>query len=81
MLLPLCFLIALVRLPTPAQPLHLAVARYVFDEMPAQLLNKRTKPVKDANERLGLKGIVFPFCLRKKPKKSPLFCKDNSLKK
>ncbi|WP_156930688.1 hypothetical protein [Prevotella falsenii] len=41
-------------MPASAQPFHLAVARYAFDEMSAQLLNNRTKPVKDANERLGL---------------------------
>ncbi|WP_156930565.1 hypothetical protein [Prevotella falsenii] len=67
MLVPSCFLTGFVRLPASAQPLHLAVARYAFDEMPAQLLNNQTKPVKDANERLGLKT------------RPP--CKDNSLEK
>ncbi|WP_198019131.1 hypothetical protein [Prevotella falsenii] len=64
MLLPSCFLTAFVRLPASAQPLHLDVARYAFDEMPAHLLNNRTKAVKDANERLGFKKL--------------LPCKDNS---
>ncbi|WP_198019102.1 hypothetical protein [Prevotella falsenii] len=53
--IPSCFLTGFVRLPASAQPLHLAVARYAFDEMPAQLFDNRTKPVKDANVRLGLK--------------------------
>ncbi|WP_262499274.1 hypothetical protein [Prevotella falsenii] len=39
-------------MPASAQPFHLAVVRYAFDETPAQLLNNRTKSVKDANERL-----------------------------
>ncbi|WP_156930699.1 hypothetical protein [Prevotella falsenii] len=43
-------------MPTSAQPFHLAVTRYAFDETPAHLLDNRTKPVKDANERLGLKN-------------------------
>ncbi|WP_156930571.1 hypothetical protein [Prevotella falsenii] len=55
MLLPLCFLTGLVHLPTSVQPLHLAVTRYASDETSAQLLSNRTKPVKDANDRLGLK--------------------------
>ncbi|WP_156930694.1 hypothetical protein [Prevotella falsenii] len=42
-------------MPASAQPLHLDVARYDFDEMSAHLLDNRTKPVKDANDRLGLK--------------------------
>ncbi|WP_156930685.1 hypothetical protein [Prevotella falsenii] len=54
MLLLSCFLTALVRLPASEQPLHLAVARYAFDEMPAQLLNNRTKSVKHSNDRLRL---------------------------
>ncbi|WP_156930623.1 hypothetical protein [Prevotella falsenii] len=54
MLLPSCFLTGFVRLPVSAQPLHLVVARYTFDEMPAQLPNNRTKPVKDANADWGL---------------------------
>ncbi|WP_156930581.1 hypothetical protein [Prevotella falsenii] len=58
MLLPSCFLTGFVCLPTSAQPLHLAVARYAFDEMPAHLLNNRTKPVKDANDRFGFKIMV-----------------------
>ncbi|WP_156930674.1 hypothetical protein [Prevotella falsenii] len=53
MLLPSCFLAAFVRLPASAPPFHLTVARYAFDEMAAHLLDNRTKPVKDANERLG----------------------------
>ncbi|WP_156930666.1 hypothetical protein [Prevotella falsenii] len=55
MLVPLCFLTAFVRLPASAQPFHLDVARYAFDEMPAHLLNNRTKAIKDANARFGLK--------------------------
>ncbi|WP_036885244.1 hypothetical protein [Prevotella falsenii] len=60
MLLPPCFLTAFVRLPASAQPFHLAVARYAFDEMPAHLLDNRTKSVKDANDRLGI--IPFARC-------------------
>ncbi|WP_156930716.1 hypothetical protein [Prevotella falsenii] len=41
-------------MPASAQPFHLDVARYTFDEMPAHLLDNRTKPVKDTNERFGL---------------------------
>ncbi|WP_156930710.1 hypothetical protein [Prevotella falsenii] len=59
MLLPSCFLTGFVSLPASAQPLHLAVARYAFDEMVAHLPNNRTKPVKDANDRLGI--ILFPL--------------------
>ena len=55
LLLPSCFLTALVRLPTSALPFHLAVARYAFDETSAHLLNNRTKSVKDSNDRFGLK--------------------------
>jgi len=55
LLLPLCFLPALVRLPTSALSLHLDVARYAFDETVAHLLNNRTKSVKDSNDRFGLK--------------------------
>ncbi|WP_156930631.1 hypothetical protein [Prevotella falsenii] len=73
LLLPSCFLTALVRLPTSAPPFHLAVARYAFDEMPAQLLDNRRKAVKHSNERFGLKrkeGISkvrsdIPSCLKK----------------
>ncbi|WP_156930591.1 hypothetical protein [Prevotella falsenii] len=54
MLLPSCSLTAFVRLPTFAQPFHLAVVRYAFDEISAYLLTNRTKPVKDANDRFGL---------------------------
>ncbi|WP_156930569.1 hypothetical protein [Prevotella falsenii] len=54
MLLPSCFLTAFVRLPADVQPLHLAVARYAFDEMPAQLLNNRTKSVKNSR----FQGVV-----------------------
>ncbi|WP_156930575.1 hypothetical protein [Prevotella falsenii] len=62
MLLPSCFLTGFVRLPASAQPLHLDVARYAFDEMPAQLLNNRTKPVKDTDDRLELKTSArLPF--------------------
>ena len=55
LLFPLCFLPALVRLPTSALPFHLAVARYAFDETVAHLLNNRTKSVKDSNDRFGFK--------------------------
>ncbi|WP_158611144.1 hypothetical protein [Prevotella sp. OH937_COT-195] len=41
--LPLRFPTALVRLLTSAQPLHLNVARYAFDETAAHLPNSRTK--------------------------------------
>ncbi len=47
-----CFYVGVrfsVRLPAAAQPLHLVVARYTFDKMPAQLPNNRTKSVKNAN--------------------------------
>ncbi|WP_262499272.1 hypothetical protein [Prevotella falsenii] len=40
-------------MPSSAQPLHLAVARYAFDEMPAHLLDNRTKSVKHSNDRFG----------------------------
>ncbi|WP_459964724.1 hypothetical protein [Prevotella falsenii] len=58
MLLPSCFLTGFVRLPASAPPFHLAVARYAFDEMPAHLLDNRTKPVKDANDRLRIKEFI-----------------------
>ncbi|WP_198019111.1 hypothetical protein, partial [Prevotella falsenii] len=67
------FLTAFVRLPTSAQPLHLTVAHYAFDEMPAQLLDNRTKSVKGSNERLGFNKKVGGIL--------PLLCKDNSVKK
>ena len=54
LLFPACFLTAFVRLPTSAQPLHLAVARYAFDEMSAHLPDNRTKSVKDANDRFRI---------------------------
>ncbi|MGP1625256.1 hypothetical protein [Prevotella koreensis] len=50
LLLPVCFPTALVRLLTSALPLHLAVARYAFDETSAHLLNNRTTSVRDSNE-------------------------------
>ena len=43
----------IVRLPTSAQPLHLAVVRYAFDETTAHLLNNRTKSVESSKD-LGL---------------------------
>ena len=55
LLLPSCFLPALVRLPASALSLHLDVARYAFDETSAHLLNNRTKSVKDSNDRFGIK--------------------------
>ena len=54
LLLPSCFLPALVRLPASALSLHLDVARYAFDETSAHLLNNRTKSVKDSNDRFGI---------------------------
>ncbi len=56
LLLPSCFLTALVRLPASALPFHLDVARYAFDETSAHLLINRTKSVKDSNDRLGFKN-------------------------
>ena len=54
LLLPSCFLPALVRLPTSALPFYLDVARYAFDKTSAHLLNNRTKSVKDSNDRFGI---------------------------
>ena len=54
LLLPSCFLTALVRLPASALPFHLAVARYAFDETSAHLLNNRTKSGKESNDRFGI---------------------------
>ena len=54
LLLPSCFLTALVRLPASALPFHLDVARHAFDETSAHLLNNRTKSVKDSNDRFGI---------------------------
>ncbi|RUL59661.1 hypothetical protein [Prevotella koreensis] len=59
MLLSVCFLTALVRLPTSALPLHLAVARYAFDETSAHLFNNLTKSVKDSNEPIWALGNVM----------------------
>ncbi|WP_156930619.1 hypothetical protein [Prevotella falsenii] len=56
MLLPSCFLTALVRLPASAPPFHLAVARYAFDEMAAHLLNNRTKSARTLITDWGLKN-------------------------
>ena len=74
LLLPSCFLPALVRLPTSALPFHLDVARYAFDETSAHLPNNRTKSVKDSNDRFGLKTfdkylyhmflLLQPGCIR-----------------
>ncbi|WP_156930681.1 hypothetical protein [Prevotella falsenii] len=55
--IPSCFLTGFSRLPASAQPFHLAVARYAFDEMLAHLLDNRTKPVNDANEPIW--GLWF----------------------
>ena len=61
LLLPACFLPALVRSPASALPFHLAVARYAFDETSAHLLNNRTKSVKESNDRFGLNNQkLFP---------------------
>ncbi len=60
LLLPSCFLPALVRLPASALSLHLDVARYAFDETSAHLLNNRTKSVKDSNDRFGIKECPSP---------------------
>ena len=46
---------SLVRMPTFALTLDLDVARYVFDETSARLLNNLTKSVKDDNKRLRFK--------------------------
>ena len=54
LLLPVCFPTAFVRLPTSALPLHLAVARYAFDETSAHLPGNQTKSVQGSNDRLGL---------------------------
>ena len=67
LLLPSCFLTALVRLPASALPFHLDVARYAFDETSAHLLNNRTKSAKDSNDRFRLKkvelfGFLICFC-------------------
>ena len=59
LLLPPCSPTALVRLPTYAQPLHLAVARYALDETSAHLVNNRTKSVKDSHERFVLNNEYF----------------------
>ena len=74
LLLPSCFLPALVRLPASALPFHLAVARYAFDETSAHLLNNRTKSLKEYNDRFGLKTfdkylyhmflLLQPGCIR-----------------
>ena len=58
--IPSCFLPALVRLPASALSLHLAVARYAFDETSAHLLNNRTKSDKDSNDRFGFKEKLIP---------------------
>ena len=60
LLLPSCFLPALVRLPASALSLHLDVARYAFDETSAHLLNNRTKSVKDSNDRFGINHAPTP---------------------
>ena len=59
LLLPSCFLTALVHLPASAPPFHLAVARYTFDETSIHLLNNRTKSVKESNDRFGIKVLVL----------------------
>ena len=51
LLLPSYFLTTWVRLSTSVLPLYLDVARHVFDETSAHLLNNRTKSVKDSNDR------------------------------
>ncbi|RRD01955.1 hypothetical protein [Prevotella sp. OH937_COT-195] len=61
LLLPLRFPTALARLLTSAQPLHLDVARYAFDETAAHLLNNnRTKSVEGSNDRFGFNNISLP---------------------
>ncbi|RRD02760.1 hypothetical protein [Prevotella sp. OH937_COT-195] len=57
MLLPLRFPTALARLLTSAQPLHLDVSRYAFDETAVHLLNNRTKSVEGFNDRLGFNHV------------------------
>ncbi|RRC99443.1 hypothetical protein [Prevotella sp. OH937_COT-195] len=46
---------ALARLLTSSQPLHLDAARYAFYETAAHLLNNRTKSVESYNDRFGFK--------------------------
>ena len=50
LLLLICFPTAFVRLPTSELPLHLAVARYAFDETSAHLPGNRTKSVQGSND-------------------------------
>ena len=66
LLLPSCFLPALVRLPASALSLHLDVARYAFDETSAHLLNNRTKSVKDSNDRFGFIFLLTTLINEKK---------------
>ncbi|RRD00326.1 hypothetical protein [Prevotella sp. OH937_COT-195] len=54
--LPLRSPTALARLLTSAQPLHLYVVRYAFDETAVHPLNNRTKSVEGSNDRFGLNG-------------------------
>ena len=61
LLLPACFLPALVRSPASALPFHLAVARYAFDETSAHLFDNRTKSVKDSNDRFGVMGHAYVY--------------------
>ena len=78
LLLPVCFPTALVRLPTSAQPLHLATTRYAFEETPAHLLNNRTKSVKDSNNRFWFKrtDLALQKANIKRPCSIVSFCKD-----
>ena len=74
LLLPACFLTALVRLPTSAQSLHLATTRYAFEETPAHLLNNRTLSVKDSNNRFRFKRTDLALQKVKLKDLAALFC-------
>ena len=62
LLLPSYFLTTWVRLSTSVLPLYLDVARHVFDETSAHLLNNRTKSIKESNDRFGLKKQQQHHC-------------------
>ncbi len=69
LLLPSCFLPALVRLPASALSLHLDVARYARGNKTANLLNNQTRSGKESIDRFGIKErktlqIVFSDALR-----------------
>ena len=73
LLLPSCFLTALVRLPASALPFHLDVARYAFDETSAHLLNNLTKSVWGSNDlKIPFRNAVFFMDLRLRLNKKTL---------